>query len=419
MPSCIQNINNLIESNQIDSIVKLTPSTLTSIFINGVNNQLFFLETIKQETVKFSINLTPSGQVSNINITISIFLLAQTSPILLGSVLMNELFISFQQDLSPGSYIICISTSRYSYTGNFYGEFTGFQSFLKLKPNFYCGENVSVELSFTPRDKECNKTIYYEIVEGSLPPGLTMTSLGNIYGVLPNMDCIKDNEELSPSQNWYYNIENTWTPWGRQWRFKIKIWLPDFPQAFKEEWFCIRVHNNWSYDKDNMKLSYDYVIDSIELPEPTKLDNLCCDPQEIAPEITPEFKPMPIPVTCPCDNETQSEKALSLNFLQWYESHLNSPNPSEEINNFVETFRKTDYYKKLMDQFNISIENDPIETEKQNVSKLIQIYLNDLIEGRNETDLDYQMLINKNEINQSLPITIIGEHGTFCSLELN
>lgn len=272
------------------------------------------------------------------------------------------------------------------------------------------------ELSFAYVEKECNKLLYYSLIDGKLPEGIQMTLTGDLYGILPNLDCTNDTDKLSPSQNWYFDMNETWQPWGNQWRFKLRVWIADFPNVFKEDWFCIRIHNNWSWDRDN-KPPIEYEEETIEIIEKEPFPNLCCEEEE--KEI---FKPKPLPVTmCPCDEETSSENKTVLNFLQWYKDTIENPvTDNPHIEEFIDNFRKTSYFSEMMKKAGLEESTLSFEEKEINALKILIDYYNSLlVDGyRRENDIDYIMLNLKYQENQKLPMTLITTFGTNLSITL-
>jgi hypothetical protein len=417
MPTCLQSIQSKISAGELDTITQLAPNTLTPINMTSSIKQLFLMEIVRQETVKFTLNLISNLQPTNVGVTVTFYQLTDDNDvILLGSVLITEMILDFQKDFTPGVYIICIGSNAFTYTGTFLGLFTGFPVYAKFKLTVYSGSALSFPNMTVPiPDRFCNKTLYFSILDGSLPPGLIMTELGNIYGVLPNMDCIEENANLSPSQNWYYGLDGAWFPWGRQWRFLIKTWVGVYPEANTTRWFCIRVHNNWSWDRDNFKPPFEYEVVSVEDDEDiAPLDNLCCEPAK-KPE---PFVPVPaLPVLCPCDSESSVEQATTLNFLQWYENHLKHPSDSPYIQAFVDNFKTSETYTRLMIEYGKEDElTTPLERELKAVNNLIQSYLDALENGRGKDHIDTQMLLMKDLENQKLPITVITQTGSLLTI---
>lgn len=135
MPSCVASIKSKIDTNQLDTITELTPNTLMPISITISQKQLFSLEIIQQESVKFTINLVSGISPTNVGVTVSIYQINGNSILLHGSVLITEMNLSFQKDFTEGLYIICIGSSSISYTGTFLGEFSSYQIYKKLSPS--------------------------------------------------------------------------------------------------------------------------------------------------------------------------------------------------------------------------------------------------------------------------------------------
>lgn len=418
MATCSQSIRDKIDTGQIETISEVLPNTLIDISMSASVKQLLRLIIVRQETAQFTISLTSTVAPTNVGVTISIYQIAGNNVLLLGSVLVTEMITDFQKDFSPGEYIICIGSLAINYRGTFIGQFTGYPTYAKMVPNAATGSAFnSFDLSFEHIDKQCDKLLYYEIVDGALPDGLQMTLAGNIWGILPNMDCTDDNTDLSPSQNWYYEMDDTWQPWGRQWRFKIKLWLADDEETWTDRWFCIRIHNNWSWDRDNRPpIEYEEEIVDEVMAEP--IQNLCCENEDPEPFA---LRPLP-PTLCPCEEEADGEQKAVINFLKWYESVLVDPtnegNP--HILEFIDNFRKTAYFRTMMDKAGVS---DSLlsfeEKEKRAVKGLIEFYTSQLVDGkRRENDIDYIMLELKDAENQKLPITILTQSGSTLYADL-
>jgi len=185
---------------------------------------------------------------------------------------------------------------------------------------------------------------------------------------------------------------------------------------FTEKWFCIRIHNNWSWDRDN-KPPIEYEEETIEEVISEPIIDLCCEEEEVK-----TFIPSQLPVSlCPCNSETSSEQDTILNFLQWYESVLlNSPGEDNPyIQNFIDNFRKTEYFNDMIKK--AGLEDTLLtfeEKELKAVNTLIEYYNSQLIDGKRKEDIDYIMLQLRDKENQKLPITILSQSGTYLTLNL-
>lgn len=421
MANCLQQVQNLNNTGEIWNINRIFANTIINIFISSVSNQLFLLNIGQQETASFTLNLQSLSQPTNIGVTVNFFQLLENNVINIGSVIINELNTTFQIDFLPGDYVICISTNLFSYTGTFIGNFTQYQIYAILFPRAYTGEvSHSFEIEFHFERKKCDKPLQFIIINGSLPPGITFTSNAQLYGVLPNMDCIDDNRFLSPSQNWYseHPVDFTWHPWGRQWRFQVRVWIIERPDIFIDEWFCIRVKNNWSWDRDNFTIPEDIITEEEQTINPIILPpDLCC----LEPEEEP-FVPEPIvPELCDCEKEDNDEQKVIKNFLQWYINTLENEDwkNNPHIVQFIEQFRESDYYRNLI--IKSGLEHTLYTKEELEIkafNEIIQQYEEQLIGGRKEDAVDYVMLELQFSENQKLFTTPLADAGEICLTEL-
>jgi hypothetical protein len=231
-----------------------------------------------------------------------------------------------------------------------------------------------------------------------------------LQGILPNLDC-DESSDLSPSQNWYYDIDKTWFPWGRRWRFKVRGYVANDPASKVEEWFCLQIYNNWSYDRDQplilemTETQIETIEESVELsPEP------CCEEE---PVVAQSLRPLDV-TPCPCESN-QGNNKTEVTFLKWYQSNLQNENNSPEIQAFINNFKASDYYTNLIEKNNIvvDLDVDPKERELDILDKLITSLNAKLIDGeRNKADIDYVMIEQVKKENQSLPITSLSFSGT-------
>jgi hypothetical protein len=124
-----------------------------------------------------------------------------------------------------------------------------------------------------------------------------------------------------------------------------------------------------------------------------------------------------LPVLCPCDSESEIEKATTLNFLQWYENNLKNPSDSPYIQAFVDKFKTSETYAQLMKEAGKEDElSTPLERELKAVEKLIKSYLDALVNGRGKDDIDSQMLAMKDLENQKLPLTVLTQSGSLLTI---
>jgi hypothetical protein len=437
MATCAQVIANIIAQNKVDEVDVIYPNTRTHFAIGPGQKHIFIFHVERQDTVRFITELVPIGTPGQIKMTISIFSYDESSGTIidLGSVLIEELYQEFQKDLSSGTYFMCITNFFSSFDAYITGAFVGFVPWVKLTPKFYEGTSCIVQKITQPgRKKDCDRPIHFEIIEGSLPPGISMTGYGKLYGILPNLDCVEENADLSPSANWFgQHPTGVWFPWGRQWRFKVRITIPEFPTAIDEKWFCIRVYNNWDLERDNFEknlpFSHFYEI-VVEDDDKVVLKDQCQPCAEKTTELPPYS---PLPELCSeCSESVKTDiqmfkipkkmKITIENLIAWYRKALNlDPDDiCEEEKIFLTNLINSNIFKNLLIKKGI-LEAD-IEKLKQlekvnitvkEIQGYIQLLQSTLIDGRNKDDIDYEYLNLVKEVNQTLPMEFVAFAGEY------
>jgi hypothetical protein len=423
MTTCTQDIQAKIDAGEVSSIARLLPFTAMVIDIGIGNNQLFVFEIIDFQTADFEINLVPLFPPTSVGVVVTFYQLEEDDTFInLGSALITELSMNFQKDFSAGTYFVCISSQTFSYGGTFQGNFTTYPITVKFSPTAETGGLAVCDLTVPQPDRECSIPLIYEIVDGELPEGLTMTVNGNIEGILPNLDCIEYTDDLSPSQGWYFEFGNQWEPWGLQWRFKVKLWAEGFEENGVEQWFCIRVHNNWSWDKDHFTDNEPYsktVRAKIQDEQiGTPIESIC-PPCEDSVEI--QFEPEPtLSSPCDCDEESDDEARKVLEFLEWYNRVIDNPNNSPEVELFISNFRQSPQFADLMEKAGLGDELlTDAELESRSVNLIIRAYQEMLDnDGRGATDIDSIMIRLRDEENQKLPTTLFVSTGVYASFDL-
>lgn len=345
MTTCIESIAGM---GSIESLTEIVPNTVMPFTVDGSSNRLFRLQSPVFQTVRFISNLSLNPPV----VTISVFKWNGTAATPYGSVNITNHIQTAYMDFPIGDYIICVRTPNgTAQTGTFVCEFTGYSQQVRFALNAYGGEVMDAPLSGPPRPpRECGEALFFRIEEGELPPGLIIDHLGTITGWLPNLDCLEDSP--SPAVNWYYeeNDGTSW-PWGREWRFQVKVWIEGMEaDAWAREWFCVRVHNNWSYDQENFLAQSPFVeIKDIKVVTPAlTLPKSVCQPCDDFVQPAP-FVPSPINETCaPCNARDQSTTVELIaipsdlcniqpdDFLPWFDANQNV----DSNNPFIEKFKR-------------------------------------------------------------------------------
>lgn len=429
-----------ISATTFPAIDVLNPSTVTPIgSINTTTNKLFRFTITSSNTISFTITLAPTSG-SLVNAQVSIYRYDGPGAIVsMGGVSLTNPSTSFVRDFEAGSYIICIRPISGSYTGTIVGTFSAYPSTALLSATFRHGESFYSETGTidVPFGIDCNDPLYFTILEGKLPPGLQMSQLGMIRGTLPNLDCIEETANLSPSVNWYFkDMDGNVQPWGFQWRFKVRVYLSTNHNIYADEWFCIMVHNNWSLDRDNFLENAPFerfrqieiVQEALKLP-----DTVCympCD-QVDAAKI---FDPTPIlEAKCPtCDASKEVSVELvplppilkskpASEIAKWFAKYGGREFESTEMNEFVKTLRASEAWRLYMagegfaDTDNTTL-SDLIVSVATTEDGNLQISVIDPVEDENDLDVMLERLRQRE--NQKLPITVYAWTGEALTADL-
>lgn len=287
MTTCVQLIQSNISAGTIMDLPQIYPNTATAVNVTQTQPALFLLESTQSQNAVISLaGQSGAGAGSPVNLTLTIYSYVGSTATALGSINIVTPSTSFTQAFSTGNYLICISSNNAAgYTGTLTGQFAGFPAVARFSPTFSHGDSMLWSLyQPPPPPPTCNQPIWFELVQGELPPNITLLSNGVLSGVFPNLDCVEDVNPYSPAVNWFYTPGNVTNPVGRQWRFQVKCWLQNFPDVIDLRWFCIRIYNDWSLDRDNF----------LKQPKVKTADVAVIN------------KPAPLPIVCePCDNTEQ------------------------------------------------------------------------------------------------------------------
>lgn len=285
MPNCAISIPNW------ESQGKPLTQLPTNVNFTMIKNDTLYFELTNTQTVYMYFNLSSTGGA--VNYIISIYNASNYT--LVSTVTSTSLNLSTNIDLLSGVYIVCLRSLSGSYTGTARADYYGFGRVVTFSPIAgESGSSVDFDLKIEPRRKPCEKDMIWKIVDGKLPPGLSMNSnTGLIYGRLPYLDCIDDPDDAYnkiPSANLFYSSGvdkyETVEPWGRRWNFKLRISIADQPEHYDEKWFCILIYNNWTRTKEKFFKEYDNglkygsIIKNVDQEYKIGLCDNICPPKE-------------------------------------------------------------------------------------------------------------------------------------------
>jgi len=411
-------------SGGYDSLPEIFPSTITPFSTTALAPKLFKLNIPGFQSISLSVALSTAPYASGITI---FSYSGSLTPI--GSVSLTAANTTFSIDLAAGQYVVCVHSTN-TQSGSLVGSFTGYPVTPRFFPVAGSGEAVGVVLTTFPKPRICNEPLFFKIIDGQLPPGLGMDSLGTIRGRLPNLDCLEDR--LSPSMDWWYrDIDGVAQPWGRQWRFRVQLNVAAQPDVTVEEWFCVSVHNNWDFDRDRFlkMLPFDREEQVAEVIKPDQLNPLCAP----CVQVEERFKAQEIPLIVIGASEQTSVELIPIpesmcdmnvcvdDLLKLYEdSHLDE---TEVGRSFKSKLDSSEAFKVLRARAGF-VPPDALTEHQRNLHVIAVDRYNDFIQltkaqqipGPNDTQFLFQLW--KNAENQILPITAYAQSGFNCEVEV-
>lgn len=427
MATCLESIG----QGGTGALVEILPNTLTPFSATSTTNNLFRLSCPSVQTIKFNFTITSPGP----GLVMSIF---RVGPVLIGSVTITNPNEITYVDFQVGEYIICIRpTTARPQVGTLLAEFTGYQQFARFVMDVGDGQYCSTAISSpVPPAKPCDEALYFDIIDGELPPGLQMDDLGTITGVLPNLDCLKDR--WSPAVNWYYTEnDNTAWPWGREWRFQVKVWVDNLElTSYDEEWFCIRIHNNWSYDQERFieQLPFENVTEVRVVEAPEILMPIQCAPCKQLED--PMFVPKPVESSCAaCDDAADEPTKIELipipielasinpdDMLVWFILNDDKVDECCAIEKFKDDLRASPAFWHLRALAGVTDPSPMTEAMKHREFVILQNYQNFLqlatVRLTNRDPNSYETLVKtwQDLENQVLPTSAFAHEGESCEI---
>ena len=299
MANCATFLQAVVSSGQANTLEPLNHNVLTPLSFSRATCKSYLMVLPAFTVIDFTVQVTPTP-ANPFLFDVKFYRVNGNTMTEIATASSTDQAAVFSKEFTQGTYIVCFQTSSLvDLVGTVLAVYRGYQRYAVFDIDLYSGESLALAFDDRRPPKDCSAVLHYEIVEGSLPPGIRMTGLGQLLGVAPNLDCIDDNAALSPSQNWsFQHNDGTFHPWGRQWRFKVKVMLEGIPDVFSEEWFCVKIHNNWSIDRDNFlaQAPYSVEVGKVTVSTPTVIPRLCPDP-----DVLPSWEPVDIPVLCESD----------------------------------------------------------------------------------------------------------------------
>ena len=392
-----------------DRFLRFTPG-------NIIGAGVFAYTLSAADSVEFTVNVIQSDSSPTIKVSFYRFRNGVVSN--LTTIMLYDWRAKFIQDFTVGDFFIEVETNcvvEISSTA---------QNFIQNKTmviNCYYDTQLTIALETKRRPRNCNEALTYELIEGELPPGITINKDGLLIGVVEELDCIDDT--MSPSFNWYYENHNgVAQSWGRKWRFKVRVSISTQPDIFTDEWFCLRVFNNWSVDQLSFTESEETVVydhkNNIVVPT---IQPICSTPE---PEtFVPERHITELPrynraLDCvPCNDPTTPQ--LSEEFVippglkirtpdELIRYYINNQNNFEPL---IMQLHNSIVFKELVNQ--IGNEDPRTVFELNMVDNIVIVKKFWLESGSALNDVDAILNANRTITGQNNPIDIVCYSGEF------
>lgn len=250
MATCVQTINS--GTVQAETLSNNSPVvTLVNSNING----LYSLSSSMDQSIFLNVRMLNSYNTINLSLTIY----KKDTMQIFGSMNITRTLVNSSFNILAGEYYICIRSLMLEYQVELTASFINYVTVQTLNPTTTYGFQSDSILTFKRIEVDCNKPLYYELIDGALPTGLIMLQNGYINGTLPMLDTDDYNKELPTSNTWYEKIhDNEYiTAWGRVYRFKVYLYLEGGYSKGVDRWFYISILNDFN---KNLKYVDQYMM---------------------------------------------------------------------------------------------------------------------------------------------------------------
>jgi len=279
---------------------------------NAFVGAFYRFELTENETIYFTLRITPNT-AQPINVVFTLYRKDGETFTNLGSSISDDFYNTFDYSATPAEYYICLATDwDVDYTLE--ADFTDYPFVVLAQCDAYSGSYMP-PTQFAPRESICDSTVFYEIIEGTMPDGLEFSSSGIISGVPLEQDCELVSQDMPPSNNWWSeDEEKVRVATSNTHRVIIRAALVDSPTTYADRAFEICIHNNWDSERDHfMGLKDEWETEIFINPEdlPTLDPDRYTDKDKTPLELITEHKE----TACPVD-EIEAPYSASLEEIQ-------------------------------------------------------------------------------------------------------
>ena len=240
--NCVDKFNNT--NTVIREIVPDTP--YSGLISSAFTGQYFEFTLHSNQTIFFNLKINPNTNAA-INVEFTLYKKDSNGVFTdLGTSISTLGNNSFTYSGSEEHYYICV-TSDFSVDIILEAQFTVFEPVAILSADSYHGHYVD-PFDFAKPIAFCDSPVFFELLSGELPKGLTFTSSGIIEGYPEELDCTSNTE--TPSFSLHTTENEVVKPVSVDYPITIRAALVDDTDTFTDREFKICVVNNWTTDKD-------------------------------------------------------------------------------------------------------------------------------------------------------------------------
>lgn len=239
MATCVQTIS----GGTVQAETLSNNSPVVSL-VNSTVNGLYSLSSSMDQSIFLNVRMLDSYTTINLSLTIY----KKDTMQIFGSMNITRTLVNSSFNILAGEYYICIRSLLLEYSVELTASFINYVTIQTIDPTSTYGFQSDSVLTFKRVEVNCNKPLFYELIDGALPTGLTMLQNGYINGTLPMLDDDEYNKDLPTSNTWYEKIhDNEYiTAWGRIYRFKVFLYLEGGYDKGVERWFYISILNDFN-----------------------------------------------------------------------------------------------------------------------------------------------------------------------------
>lgn len=165
-------------------------------YINDIPNpfisRLYKFNVNEAEVITFNIAISTTGDIDML-LQLYIFNEDLEEYIPIGTSILTQLINTIDYDITVGLYAFCLSSTTTPIDYSLSVSFTDFPYIVFPRADISHGSEAVLNFDLVTV-LECDNVLKFDLVSGSLPPGLIFHNNGVIEGIIGELDCITNNK---------------------------------------------------------------------------------------------------------------------------------------------------------------------------------------------------------------------------------